>query len=94
MTNEPVRLPPRCKELKTSHLLADWAATLSPLNRELVLKRIQNFLEGDLSGVFILQNGIVEIRIHDPASIYVYFFFDMARGGFDFMRGLDLSYSK
>jgi putative component of toxin-antitoxin plasmid stabilization module len=92
MTNDPIVLPPRCKELKGSQLLAEWVATLCPTNRNLVLNRIQAFLEGDLSGVFILRNGIVEIRIHDPVSIYVYFYFDVVLGSFDFMRGLNLSH--
>jgi hypothetical protein len=90
MKDEIFDLPLVCKELKGSHLLREWVATLSPNSRAAVLDRVSGFLEGDFTRIFILKNGILEIRINEPANIFVYLYFDVTTGKFDFMKGIAL----
>lgn len=90
MGKDTIVLPSKCQELKGSKALAEWVLTLAPEERVVVLMRIDAFLRGDLTRVFILKNGIVEIRIHEPANIFVYFYFDVGQRNFDFLRGISI----
>lgn len=80
-------LPPKCRELRACELLEEWVKTLSEDERLVVLQKVEDFLEGNHFGVGVLWDCVAEIRITEPAVIFVYIYFDVAHQKFRFMSG-------